>query len=318
MNTLDALVEGEIAARTFPGCVIGISHGGVRHLYSFGTETYDDDSPMVTSDSLYDLASVTKAVTASLAHQLIDEGKITLDDPVNAHLPEFGRENARIRHLLTYTLGNRVPLATLSERMPEAIIEAVCNEKCDAPGSEFSYSNAPALLMGLVIERVLDTTFAEAAAGRIFTPLGMRGATFTPRGAVPSAEGIRDVPHDESARIFARAGKAVGHAGLFASAMDLLPFLEYTQQSADDRHTTNHIPDLGVTALGWELDQAWMGVKRSPRTFGKTGYTGTSVLIDPDRSLAVVILSNRTYPRRPHDTSEIMRFRRRVHDMIRL
>lgn len=317
MQKLEAIAEEEILARTFPGCVIGFSRGGERHLYSFGNETYESDAPAVTSDSVYDLASVTKSVTAELLHQLIDEKRISLDDPVRAHLPEYGRGDANIRHLLTYTLGNRLPLATLAERTPEAIVEAVCMEKCDPAGREFSYSNAPALLLGLIIERTLSQMFADIAAQRIFRPLRMRSATFKPRGAVPSAEGLRDIPHDESARVFARIGKAVGHAGLFASAPDLLSFLEDTLKRCDDRHYMNHIPELGKTALGWELDQPWMGSLRSSRTFGKTGYTGTSILIDPDRSLAVVILSNRTYPRRPHDTSEIMRFRRRVHDNIR-
>jgi len=317
MIKLDTLVEDEIRGRTFPGCVIGISRNGVRDFFTCGYETYDEHSPMITTNSVYDLASVTKSITATLAHQLMDEKLISFDDQVQVHLPEYASKESLIRHLLTYTLGNRLPLASLAERTPAAIIEAVFHEKCHSPGSEFSYSNAPALIMGLVIERTLGASFEKIADDRIFVPLQMRSATFTPQGAVPSTDGVRDIPHDESARVFARGGKAVGHAGLFASAPDLLSFLEDTMSHADDRHTTNHIPGLGVTALGWELDQAWMGERRSPRTFGKTGYTGTSILINPDRNQAVVILSNRTYPRRPHDTSEIMRFRRRVHDSIR-
>lgn len=314
--TLEELVKSEIAARTFPGCVIGISLDGETQFLSYGSETYDADSPAVSHSSLYDLASVTKAITATLAHQLLDAGQISLDDRVRDHLPNFTRSEVRIIHLLTYTLGNRLPLATLAERTPEAIIDAVCSEKCDLPGYTFSYSNAPAFLLGLIIERVLKALFSDIAAERIFTPLGMRTATFTPMGAVPASEQVRDIPHDESARVFARKKRAVGHAGLFASAEDIVRFLEHIRANADHRHTSNHINGIGTTALGWELDQPWMGDSRTRKTFGKTGFTGTSVLIEPDSSLAVVILTNRTYPRRPHDASEIMRFRRRVHDII--
>ncbi len=314
---LEDLVREEIAAHTFPGCVIGISHMGERKLLAFGTETYDSASPEITLESVYDLASVTKTVTATLAHQLIDENRFSLDDLVNAHIPEYEQDAARIRHLLTYTLGNRMPLARLADLTPEAIIDAVCSERGHAPGKEFSYSNAPAFLLGLLIERSLGISLARSAAERIFEPLEMHSTTFTPRGAVPSAEGVRDIPHDESARVFAQKGRAVGHAGLFSAASDLLTFLEYSLVHADDRHTTNHIPGIGTTALGWELDQAWMGERRTPQTYGKTGFTGTSVLVEPENVLAVVILSNRTYPRRPHDQSEIMRFRRKVHDSIR-
>lgn len=317
-HAIAKLAHDAIADRCFPGCVVGIFHDGTSKILAHGQETYSSDSPEVRERSLYDLASITKVIpTATLALQFLDEGKLYLDDLLITYIPEYrtrDRDRVTIQHLFTYTLGNRLPLSHAGTT-PEEIFESVCTEDTVPPGTVFNYSNTPAFLLGLVLERIGGSLAKQADA--LFEEFGMRSATFAPRGAVPSEEGIQDIVHDESARIFSRAQRIVGHAGLFASAPDLLSFLSHLLKHPDQRLMTNQIPHLNASvALGWELDQAWMGTQRTARTFGKTGFTGTSLLGDCDRNIGIVILSNRTYPKRPENKSAIDAFRKGVCDIV--
>lgn len=307
------LAESAITNRVFPGCVIGVIDGVHKDVHVFGHETYESDARAVTETSLYDCASLTKSVvTASIARTLLDTKKLSLEDKLLTFVPEYAtrfREEVLIRHLLTYTLGNSLPLSRAGST-PEEIFQNVCNEGTKPPGIVFNYSNTPAFLLGIVIERILGRALDTVARSEIFEPMGMTSATFLPQGAVPSEEGVRDIPHDESARIFARTGKAVGHAGLFATMNDLLAFMTHLFAHPDERICTNQIAQIsGVTALGWELSQSWMGEGRTPRTFGKTGFTGCSIVASFDTGRALVILSNRTYPVRPQTRNDIDLFR---------
>lgn len=315
-----------IVNRVFPGCAIGVLSGGPLlqlQTIAAGGHTYDSDSPRVTTQSIYDCASLTKSVvTATLALRAIDEGTLALEDSVAEHLPEFRDPRPRIRHLLTHTLGNTITLSSLANRSPEEIIATVCAEKLREPGAFFSYSNTPSFLLGLVLERIcgqLDTV----AHKKIFKPLGMAHTTFRPDlghpmfAIVPSEEGIHGIVHDESARVFSRARRAVGHAGVFSTVTDLLRFCEQLIMNPDPRLSTNEVAHLGASAsLGWELDQPWMGMKRTSHTFGKTGFTGAAIACDFDRRTAIVILSNRTYPHRPENREAIDAFRAFVCDIV--
>lgn len=321
-------VHEAIKEQVFPGCVIGLHVRGMTEILPFGRYCYEEDSPAVTKDSLYDCASLTKSIpTATLSLQLIDEGKLSLDDPLITYIPEYRtkhREHARIHHLLTYTLGNTTPLSFFKDKTTDEIFEAVCTEKSYAPNTIFSYSNTPAFLLGIVIERILNMSLDKAADERIFKPLAMNTTTFSPHGAVSTEEGVVDIVHDESARVFAREGKVVGHAGLFSTAPDILRFCEallsgtsVLREDTIERMTINQIAHLNKsTGLGFELDQPFMGEQRSPRTFGKTGFTGTSFVCDRERGIAVVILSNRTYPKRGKDAVAINHFRRGLCDIL--
>ena len=329
MDAIKTRAEKAIHEKVFPGCVIGLLAKGKTHMAAFGREKYHSDSPKVTVDTLYDVASITKSVpTATLALQLIDAGEIALDDKLIKYIPEYRtkyRDEVLIQHLLTYTLGNTAPLSSLALTTPDEIFEVVCTEEGNPPGTVFSYSNTPALLLGMVIERVLTTPLDRAAEERIFRPLRMTSSTYTPHGAAPTEVGIQDIVHDESARVFSRAGRAVGHAGLFSTTPDLLNFCETLLKNDEivlskemiDQMTSNQIPNLDEqTGLGWELNQPWMGNRRSERTFGKTGFTGTSIVCEAERQIAIVILSNRTYPNRPADNSAINKFRSDVCDIV--
>lgn len=312
--------ERAIESRVFPGCVIGLLDGDTRDVFCFGRYTYDASSAPVTPTSLYDCASLTKSVvTASLALRLLDEGKLRLEDKLITFVPEYltlHREAVTIRHLLTYTLGNSLPLSQAGTTV-EDIMYAVCHETTQVPGTFFNYSNTPALLLGLAIERVLGQPLGQAARTVVFEPLAMHTATFSPQGAVPTEDSLHDRVHDESARVFAREGKMVGHAGLFATSTDILQFMKTVLREKDQRICTNQIEHLGASAgMGWELDQEWMGAKRSKNTFGKTGFTGCSITANFDAQKAVVILSNRTYPKRPDGRGSIDEFRRAVCDIV--
>jgi CubicO group peptidase (beta-lactamase class C family) len=316
------LARAAIEKKVFPGCVVGVIGKGGRKALPFGRPTYADDSSVVIEESLYDCASLTKSVvTATLALQLLDEGKFSLESRLTEFIPEYRtrhRETVTIRHLLTYTLGNTAPLASLKEKTSEEIFAAVCIEETHEPGTVFNYSNTPAFLLGVAIERMFAMPLDKAAQKHILDPLGMKSATFSPHGAVSTEEGVQDIVHDESARVFSRAGKTVGHAGLFATVNDLLTFIEHLLNNPDRRLCTNQIAHLNAsTALGWELNQAhFMGSKRTPQMFGKTGFTGTSVVCDFNRQTSLIILSNRTYPKRPHDTSTIANFRNTACDIV--
>jgi CubicO group peptidase (beta-lactamase class C family) len=321
ISALTLRADQALREHVFPGCVIGILRDGEEEFFCFGNYTYDLSSPEVTKESVYDLASITKSVpTATLALQLIGERRLSLDDKLIEYIPEYNaphRNEVTVRHLLTYTLGNTLALSSLKYKTAREIFDAVCSEESEAPGMRFSYSNTPAYLLGVVVERVLGIPLDHAAERYIFKPLGMTSATFHPVGAVPTEVGIENIIHDESARIFAKEGKVVGHAGLFSNAPDLLIFMRHLLGGDTTLMATNQIANLeGSAALGWELNQPFMGSRRGEKTFGKTGFTGTSIVCDPERKTAIVILSNRTYPSRPHSRTAIDAFRSDVCDIV--
>ncbi len=322
--------EKAIAKKVFPGCVVGIIRAnGSREVWPFGNLTYDTGAPLVREDTIYDLASITKSIpTASIALLLIAEGKLRLTDKLIEHIPEFKsrwREEVTIEHLLRYAI-HGLQLSTLKDKTPDEILaSAYSHELADTPGTQFLYTNLPALLLGIVVERVCGSTLDRCAQEYFFDPLHMSSTTFFPNVRVRNSNiapteidgggEVCGIVHDECARVFARARKAVGHAGLFSTAPDILNFLESLLRGNEG--FTKSIITGAEKGLGWQVNQPWfMGAKCGPRTFGKTGFTGTSVVCDVERGTAFVILSNRTYPKRPADGKEIDAFRRNIADVV--
>src|SRR3989344_5459623 len=303
-------VKEAIETRVFPGCVIGVVRAnGEREVMPFGAFTYEPDSPRVQEDTVYDMASVTKSIpTASLALRLMAEGKLQSGDKVSNYLPELKNDHgATIEDLLTYCVSVQ-RLSTLKDKSPDEILHVVFEHGFEAPPGEANYSNAPALLLGVILERVAGETLAALAQKYFFEPLEMYDTSFFPTNTVriPPTEivegtEIRGIVHDESARVFARAHRVVGHAGLFSTVPDILNFLEALLHGKYPS-----VVDGAQKGLGWQLNQPWfMGIHCGPRTFGKTGFTGTSIVCDMERGIAFVILSNRTYPKRPPDAASI-------------
>ncbi len=346
--------EEAVKDRVFPGCVVGIvKSNGDRQIIPVGNFTYDKDSQEVKKDTIYDTASLTKSIcTASIALQLIDEGKLKLTDKLIDYVPAFNnsdRENVLIKHLLTYTIDgyglasviDGADGASLHDRSASDLRNVLLTHNFNKrPGEVFKYTNIPAALMGMVIENITGNTLDVLADERLFKPLNMSRSTFSPekfsKDEIVPAEidhwrGLaHGVIHDESAYIAKRDGKVVGHAGLFATAPDILNYLEmllnkgkldgkryFSEEIIKEMHT-NQIADIGeVTGLGFELNQPrYMGDYCTEDTFGKTGFTGTLIICDIKKEVAYVILSNRIYPQRPKDSAAINTFRKKIGEII--
>jgi len=338
-------VQRAIEEKVFPGCVVGVvKKDWERLILPFGNFTYDSNSPRVREDTIYDTASITKSIpTASLALMLIDQGKLKISDKLIDYLPEFNnsdRETVLIKHLLTYTLDG-YGLASLKQKTADELFEILLiHDFENRPGTVFKYSNIPAALLGMVIERIAGSTLDKLADEHFFGPLKMKRTTFFPEKfpleeIVPTEIDdwrglVHGIVHDESAHIAKKEGRIVGHAGIFSTSGDILNFMEmllnegtfqgreYFSKETVRLMGTNQIPELNdFTGLGWELNQPrFMGSNCGEHTFGKTGFTGTLCVCDVEKEIAYVILSNRIYPKRPADSSAINEVRADIGEIM--
>lgn len=319
-----------IKEKVFPGCAIGIvKRDGGKLVLPFGNFTYEGGSPAITENSIFDVASITKAIpTSSLALKLIAEGKLSLDDKLIDFIPEFrnrDRGEVLIRHLLTYTLDWDFHLSSFKNEPADRILERILTADFQTkPGEKLNYANSTSILLGMLVERVLGETLDTLGDKHFFEPLKMDRTTFWPlkrfdkKDIVPTEndgwrdEDIQGEVHDESAYVFMKAGRTVGSAGLFSTAPDLLDFLEmllnegklngkrYFSPQVINQVYANQLKDLGLyQGLGWELYQpGYMGQHCTEETFGKTGFTGCVVICDISKGVGMVMLSNTTYPKR--------------------
>jgi uncharacterized protein YbbC (DUF1343 family) len=325
---VDRLLEGFRQRGAFPGGVVAVGYrGSLVHLHPFGRLTYDADAAPVTADTLYDLASLTKVVaTTTMAMILVDEGRLDLDRPVQQFLPGFqgpGKEAVTVRHLLTHSSGLAAVAPLYKElRGRTAFVERIQSmDLVYPPGSRSTYSDLGIILLGEILERVAGQPLEDFVRERIFAPLGMRETTFRPpaelRPRIAPTEFdpwrgrlVHGEVHDENA--FALGGVAP-HAGLFSTAGDLARFAQMLLDGGalDGRRIVSRetvelftrragIPGSD-RALGWDTKSAEgssAGSLFSSRSFGHTGFTGTSIWIDPERQLYVILLTNRVHPTR--------------------
>jgi len=348
-NAIESILKDSIRQRVFPGCVVGVvERSGNRAVVPCGKFTYEDDAREIREDSIYDVASVTKAIpTSSLLLHLIDTGKVSLEDQIIKFLPEFNtsaeRKEALIKHLLTYTLSfDTVPFRELKDKKFNTMIKfAMQAPFLKPPGKLYRYTNLPAMLTGLVIEKASGKKLDIFAEEYFFERLGMENTTFHPEGfgkdkIVPTemddwrGQLVQGEVHDESSYVMMQAGMISGAAGLFSTVPDLLNFLEmilnkgslrgehYLSGGLVEQISINQVADIGESGgLGWELNQRrFMGNNCSEHTFGKTGFTGCLVLVDPEKEIAFAMLSNRIYPKRPKDSEAINQVRRKVADIV--
>jgi len=344
--SLIAYLNACIENRLFPGCALGIIAHGERRIIVAGRLTYDQSSPPVTEETVYDVASITKAIpTSCLALALCDEGVLSLASRFIDVVPEFTgdfRENITIRHLLTHTLDFDFQLSAKKHLSPDAIIEAILGASFRTPpGSRFAYANATSVLLGLAVERASGMRLDEAAQYRFFAPLAMTRTSFFPASLfgvsiAPSEDDpwrgriICGEVHDESAWAL-RPSVVAGSAGLFSTAPDLLKFIGmllecgelngrrfFARETVALMHANALPPALGAdAALGWELNQpVFMGTSATPATFGKTGFTGCAIVADPGRETGMVFLTNHTFPKRRDDRSAINAVRSTLADMV--
>ncbi|WP_295681057.1 serine hydrolase [uncultured Fibrobacter sp.] len=300
-------------------------------------------------NTVFDIASLTKVCpTSTLALSYILEGKLDIDTKVVDFIPELQtnyREDIRIFHLLTHSLDYRVPMKTLRELPPEGILNALYTYQfAKAPGEDFNYGNPASVLLGIILQRLAGADLQQQGRERFFEPLGMTRSGWDPLSRdwnpVPKNEiaptefcnfrgrEIQGEIHDESAWVL-RKLFPVGSAGMFSCVPDLLKFvqmvmndepkgiLDLVSRNAFTRENATKFMPAGATAaegactaLGWELAQSkFMGSHISPRTFGKTGFTGASIVCDPIAGAAVVLLSDFTYPHREPNADRIHAFR---------
>jgi CubicO group peptidase (beta-lactamase class C family) len=342
------LMRVAIHRRAFPAAALAVTYrGALVVLRGFGHFTYDTNSPAVEADSVFDLASVTKAVaTTTIAMLLYERGLLDLGAPVFESLPEFlsgatsGRKSERrtitVRHLLTHSSGLPAYLKFFeSTRTREDLFRAVQATSLGAPpGIQAEYSDIGFILLGRILERIAREPLDSFCHREIFAPLNMQQTMFNPpldlRVAIPPTEDdrtfrlriIEGEVNDENAFVM---GGVSGHAGLFAPAIDVARFAEcmlrggapILQPTTVELFTRREVLPVGTSrALGWDTPSppSSSGKYFSTRSFGHLGYTGTSLWIDPERQLSVTLLTNRTWPDRGSQQIKIVR--PLIHDAI--
>ena len=330
LAAIDSLLRAAVDARAFPGAAVAVGRAGVlAKLDGYGYFTYDSEQP-VTSHSQFDMASLTKVIaTTTAAMQLYEQGRLDLDAPVRKYLKAFGKNGkatVTIRQLLTHTSGMPpyIPFHKEGLTTREAVLDSMFALKLESePGAKSRYSDFSMITMALVIEAITGQEFAAYTQEHIFEPLGMHNTGFRPTGkpdpaVVPTEVDdyfrmrlIQGEVHDETAWIL---GGTAGHAGLFSTAADLARFAfmltnggqidgkPFLKEETIRLFTTPVDPDNHTRALGWDTKSkngySSAGQYFGPRSFGHTGFTGTSFWIDPDEQLFVILLTNRVYPSR--------------------
>ncbi|MFL6201341.1 MAG: serine hydrolase domain-containing protein [Thermoanaerobaculia bacterium] len=311
---VDRLLESYVERHAFPGGVLAVGdREGLIHVHPFGRLTYDADARSVTAATIYDLASLTKVVaTTTMAMILVDEGRLDLDRPV--------REGVTVRHLLTHSSGLPATAPLYREiRGKAAYVERIqAMDLTYPPGSRSEYSDLGVILLGEILEQVAGQPLETFVQERVLGPLGMKDTMYRPPpGLLPRIAPTEFDPwrgrlvhgevHDENA--FAMGGIAP-HAGLFGTAGDLARFAQMLLNGGIVSRETIALftRKAGIPgsdrALGWDTKSAEgssAGTLFSPNSFGHTGFTGTSIWIDPERGLYVILLTNRVHPTRENN-----------------
>jgi uncharacterized protein YbbC (DUF1343 family)/CubicO group peptidase (beta-lactamase class C family) len=334
-DAIEALVRDEIGQKHLPGAVVLIGVGDrIVYQKAFGNRALVPSAEAMTLDTMFDVASLTKVVaTTTSVMMLIEQGKLRLVDRVATFIPGFeryGKADITIRHLLTHVSGLR-PDVDLDEWVgTDAAIQRAVEEVPTAPaGTRFVYSDINFFLLGEIVRRVSGQPLDEYTQAHVFRPLGMKDTMFNPSASVipriaptesctpygypcdgPGRQMLRGVVHDPTAR---RMNGVAGHAGLFSTAADLATFCRMLLNNGSYRgerilapltvaKMTTPVPaseDRNLRALGWDVDSSYSGNRGELLpigSFGHTGFTGTSLWIDPLTRMFVVFLSNRVHP----------------------
>lgn len=327
-SCVDPVVQDFIDRGAFPGAVLAVGYQGeVIHLQPYGHQAYDDEAAPVTAETLYDLASLTKVVaTTTMAMILVDEGRLELDTPVQHLLPGFvgeNKEKVTIRHLLTHSSGLPAwaPLYETLEGKETYVDSIQAMSLAYEPGTQAVYSDLGVILLGAILEKTAGEPLDTFIRRRVFEPLGMENTLFLPPpewcGKIAPTEFdstrgrfIHGEVHDENARAL---GGVAPHAGLFSTAGDLARFAQMVlnrgildgtriiSEETVERFTRRAGVPNSTRAIGWDTKSAEgssAGDLFSPTSFGHTGFTGTSLWIDPERRLFVILLTNRVLPTR--------------------
>jgi len=322
---IDAAVGQAIADRQCPGGVLWIEHDNSIYHKAYGHRSLVPVVEPMTEDTVFDLASLTKVVACTPAVMLLlERGRLSLEDPVHKFIPEFtgqGKENVTLHQLLVHTSGLRGDIETSSDwHGQEMAIQKACQERLQStPGAAFRYSDINFFLLGEIVQRVTKTPLQDFVAQEIYQPLKMVDTAYLPPASqldriapteVLHGKPFRGVVHDPTAR---HMGGVAGHAGLFTTAADLARYARmllnrgeldgvriFKPETVDLMTRVQSPPSLPVRrGLGWDIDSGYSGPRGQHfpiGSYGHTGWTGTSVWVDPFSRTFVIFLSNRNHP----------------------
>jgi uncharacterized protein YbbC (DUF1343 family)/CubicO group peptidase (beta-lactamase class C family) len=332
---LDDAIGEAVRDNRIPGAVLVVGHAGeIVYRKAYGHRAILPSSEPMTADTIFDCASLTKVVaTTSALMKLFEEGKLRLNDRVTEYLPEFqaGKSDITVRNLVTHFSGLRpdLDLEPAWGGYETGIRRALIDKPAGPPGTRFVYSDINFILLGEIVRRLSGETLSEYAAKTVFDPLGMRDTMFQPpvslRPRIAPTEMLekdhlllRGVVHDPTARYM---GGVAGHAGLFSTADDLARFCQMlldkgTWQGrrifsplAIEKFTSPESPaDQPILrGVGWDIDSVFSGERGELfpiGSYGHTGFTGTSLWLDPRSNTYVILLTNAVHPHlRPAITS---------------
>jgi len=323
LAVLDGIVREAIDNQQVPGAVLLVWHDGqVLYRKAFGHRSLEPRRELMTLDTIFDIASLTKVVATTTAMmQLIGRGEVRLNDPVAKYLPEFaqnGKQDVTVRELLTHHSGlpEDLDLTVAWQGRDTAFRMAFAETPVDPPGSRFMYSDINFITLGALIERVTGMPLDAYCEQHVFRPLGMNHTRFLPprvwlpkiaptqydeRGVM-----LRGVVHDPTAR---RMGGVAGHAGVFSTAADLSKFAQALLRGSSvlspllvEKMTTPQQPPTSsvLRGLGWDIDSPFSsnrGDLLPVGSFGHTGFTGTSLWVDPTTRTYIILLTNAVHPR---------------------
>lgn len=342
------IIEKAIADKAFPGATIAVGYRGKVSYHAFGHLSYDKDSPATKVDTMYDLASLTKVVvTTTLVEKLVEgdfDSPLNLDAPIERYLPEWAsgpqpewRHKVTVRNLMTHTSG----LPPFKEYWRTSTGKADTLRMIFAepleyePGTQMVYSDLGIILMAEIIQRLTGKPLDELANEYLFGPVGMKDSMYNPPKKLWPEIAPTEVDdrwrhrlvqgevHDENAYAI---GGVSGHAGVFSTSPDLAAFCQmllnggvYAHQRIVKRSTIAEFTapqpiSKNERTLGWVVptEGSSSGHYFSEHSYGHTGFTGTTIWIDPDREVFVVLLTNRVNPTR--ENHKIAEVRPAVHD----
>lgn len=343
-SEVEKIITGSISDSSFPGAVVLISKDGeVVFHKSYGRYTYDKKSPEVTTNTIFDLASLTKVIATTTAAMIcIDKNLFNLDDKAAKYISEFasnGKDIVTIKNLLLHNSG--LPAWKkywgVYDNSNE-ILNDIYSLKLENPvGEKFVYSDLGIIVLAKIIENVIGKSLDIFCRDEIFNPLGMNYTFFNPPDSlkhriVPTENDnywrkrlLQGEVHDENAALL---NGVAGHAGLFSTAEDLHKLLlmllnkgKYNDIQIIKEETvtffTAKASEQSSRALGWDTKSpkgSSAGNLFSELSFGHTGFTGTSVWVDPARNLIVIFLANRVHPTR--NNTKIIKVRPQLHDAV--
>ncbi len=322
LTRIDSTVEAAIQKANCPGAVVVVVHDdAVVYRKAFGHRQLVPSKEPMTFETVFDLASLTKPIaTGTSIWLLIERGQLKLTDPIAKHWPEFaanGKDGVTVEHCLLHTSG-LIPDNSIKDYVGtrDEMLARVATLKLNAPlGTRFQYSDVGFIALGELVKRISGKPVDAFAAENVFRPLKLNGTGFKPATGPFAIAGLRDGKtiagevHDP--RAFALGGVA-GHAGLFGTADDLARYARMLLRGGEldgvrilAPHTVKRFTEPrpvpgGLRSHGWDVDTSYSAPRGEffPRAtgYGHTGFTGTSLWIDPPTKTAIVILTNRLHP----------------------